>query len=90
MSRQQFYRLRKSEQAWNNMTSAIAYRQYRQRADDIEPTPISIVKREKNKEFREALGDPDLFEVIMGPRSVTLDGKTIKPYNLDKRPKTKP
>ena len=55
----------------------IAFREFRSKADDVNPTPIEDVKYEKHKAFKKT-GDPWLFELLMSDRHV-IDGK-IQPY----------
>ena len=55
----------------------VAYRKFRQLADDIDPTPIDEVKQKNMVEFKK-YGEPDLLEVFMGDRPE--EKGIIKPY----------
>ena len=55
----------------------VAYRKFRQLADDIDPTPIDEVRQKNMVEFKK-YGEPDLLEVFMGDRPE--ENNLIKPY----------
>lgn len=51
MRKDQFFRLQRNERSWQNVKDLVAYRRFRQDADDIHTTKIvkdnKIVKKEK-------------------------------------------
>lgn len=77
MQKEQFFRLKKNDYAWRKVQKMVAYRKFRQLADDIDPTPIDEVKQKNMVEFKK-YGEPDLLEVFMGDRPE--EKGIIKPY----------
>ena len=77
MQKEQFFRLKKNDMSWRKIMKMVAYRKFRQLGDDIEPTPMYQVRMRNFAEFKKT-GDPDLLELLMGPRKYQ-NGK-IKPY----------
>lgn len=63
------------------MALSVAYRQYRQDADDIKETSPSKVKQERHKKFVKENAEPRLFELVMGPRA--FKNGQILPYDLE-------
>lgn len=67
MKKDQFFRLKRNDQAWKQVCSMIAYRKFRQLADDIEATSLKEVKNRDYETFKKQ-GDPEMLNLVMSPR----------------------
>lgn len=74
-------KLRKSQNSWENVALSVAFRQYRQKADDIQATSPTKIKKDAAIKFVKEKGEPRLFDRLMGPREFK-DGQVL-PYDLE-------
>ena len=86
MRKEQFFRLRKSQNSWHEVQKMVAYRTYRQNADDIhEDEMIDDVDKEESEYVKQLRTEqePWLFDMLVGDRKEKLnDNKGAKEAQL--------
>lgn len=72
-----FMKLRRLPSAWSQILEQVAFRKFRESADDIDPGEPFLLAYKKRQELKEK-GDPWLFELFLTERE--FQGGKVKPY----------